>query len=92
MDEGVKIERIAELEKMDSYYANSSMITHSNWDFQLMFGKFRLKEERHVVETYEKIIYMSPQQAKAFLNALSENVSKYEKNFGEIVLSPKGKG
>jgi flagellar protein FlaG len=33
-------------------------------------------------------VYVSPQQAKALLNVLRENVSQYEAAFGEIRLEP----
>ena len=35
-------------------------------------------------------IYVSPQQAKALLNVLQQNVSQYETAFGEIRLEPLG--
>jgi flagellar protein FlaG len=33
-------------------------------------------------------VYLSPQQAKALLNVLQQNVSQYETAFGEIRLEP----
>jgi flagellar protein FlaG len=33
---------------------------------------------------------LSPQQAKALLNVLTQNISQYEATFGEIKLEPKG--
>jgi flagellar protein FlaG len=33
-------------------------------------------------------IYLSPQQAKALLNVLQQNVTQYESAFGEIRLEP----
>lgn len=33
-------------------------------------------------------VYLSPQQAKALLNLLHENVRQYESTFGEIHLEP----
>jgi flagellar protein FlaG len=33
-------------------------------------------------------VYVSPQQAKALLNVLTQNVSQYEATFGEIKLEP----
>ena len=35
-------------------------------------------------------IYVSPQQAKALLNVLQQNVTQYETAFGEIKLEPQG--
>jgi len=34
-------------------------------------------------------IYFSPQQAKALLTILQQNVASYEKTFGEIKLDPR---
>ena len=34
-------------------------------------------------------VYISPQQAKALLNVLQQNVSQYETAFGEIRLEPR---
>ena len=34
-------------------------------------------------------VYLSPQQAKALLNVLQQNVSQYESAFGEIKLEPR---
>jgi flagellar protein FlaG len=33
-------------------------------------------------------VYLSPQQAKALLNILQQNVNQYESAFGEIKLEP----
>jgi flagellar protein FlaG len=37
-------------------------------------------------------VYVSPQQAKALLNVLQQNVSQYESAFGEIKLEPQAGG
>jgi flagellar protein FlaG len=37
-------------------------------------------------------VYVSPQQAKALLNVLQQNVSQYEGTFGEIKLEPHSGG
>jgi len=37
-------------------------------------------------------IYMTPKAAKRFLNALKENISKYEEKFGSITLEEETKG
>ena len=34
-------------------------------------------------------VYVSPQQAKALLNVLRDNVTQYESAFGEIKLEPR---
>jgi hypothetical protein len=35
-------------------------------------------------------IYLSPQQAKALVNLLNQNLAQYEATFGEIRLDPAG--
>jgi flagellar protein FlaG len=37
-------------------------------------------------------VYLSPQQAKALLNILQQNVTQYETAFGEIKLEPHPEG
>ena len=37
-------------------------------------------------------VYVSPQQAKALLNVLKQNVTQYESTFGEIKLEPQTPG
>jgi len=83
-----EIKRIVEHEKIEPYYANCAMIMTSGWDTQLLFGRSIIGANNTVIETYEKVIYMSPPQAKAFLNALTGQIAAYEKNIGEIPMPP----
>jgi hypothetical protein len=62
-------------------YSNLALITHSPGEFvcdfiQLMPGVPKGKVKSRIV--------MTPQNAKRFLNALAENLNKYEKTFGII--------
>jgi hypothetical protein len=70
-------------------YANSVQLRASLWDFFLLFG--RLKPSRPEEVTIENFqgIYLSPQQAKALLNVLQQNIQQYESAFGEIRLEAK---
>jgi hypothetical protein len=69
-------------------YANSVQIHVSVWDFLLTFGKLQ-QQTPEVVEVQNfQSIYCSPQQAKALLMILRQNVENYEKAFGEIKLDP----
>ena len=72
-------------------YANNVMMTATNWDFLLEFG--RIVESTPLLTRSEALIgvYMSPQHAKAFSKALVENIANYEKVFGEIVTEPKAR-
>ena len=62
-------------------YSNLAVITHSPaevvCDFiQIMPGMPKGKVRSRIL--------MTPQNAKRFLNALADNLSKYEQNFGAI--------
>jgi flagellar protein FlaG len=67
-------------------YANSVQIRASVWDFFLVFGTLQQQTEAQVEVTNFQGIYLSPQQAKALLNVLQQNIINYEKTFGEIKL------
>jgi hypothetical protein len=80
------------LEKSPEYrddYANSVQIRVNLWDFFIMFGKLNQTSADTVnIENFQGV-YVSPQQAKALLGLLQQNVSQYEAAFGEIRLEPK---
>lgn len=72
-------------------YANSVQLRVSLWDFYLLFGNIQQDSRPgHVAIRSFQGIYLSPQQAKALLNVLQQNVQQYESAFGEIRLEPKG--
>jgi hypothetical protein len=73
-------------------YANSVQVRVNLWDFQLLFGRINQAGPDHVAIENFQGIYVSPQQAKALLNILKQNVSQYETAFGEIRLEPQGGG
>ncbi len=68
-------------EMAEGVYTNLAIITHSNAEFvtdfiQMMPGMPKAKVRSRVV--------MSPQNAKRLMNALAENIQKYEQSFGHI--------
>lgn len=67
-------------------YANSVQMRVNIWDFFLVFGTLQQQTESQVEIRNFQGIYLSPQQAKALLAILQQNVSQYEKAFGEIKL------
>ncbi len=69
-------------------YANSVQIRVNLWDFFLMFGHVNQQAESVQILNFQGV-YISPQQAKALLNVLQQNVSQYESAFGEIRLEPR---
>jgi len=70
-------------------YANSVQVRVSVWDFFLVFGTLQQQSETQVEINNFQGIYVSPQQAKALLSILQQNVSQYEGAFGEIKLDPR---
>lgn len=71
-------------------YANSVQIRVNLWDFFLLFGLVNQTAPDNVAIHNFQGIYLSPQQAKALLNVLQQNVTQYEAAFGEIRLEPQG--
>jgi hypothetical protein len=70
-------------------YANSVQVRVNVWDFFLVFGTLKQQTPTEVeVENFQGV-YLSPQQAKALLSILGQNVAQYEQAFGEIKLDPK---
>jgi flagellar protein FlaG len=70
-------------------YSNSVQVRWSVWDFFLAFGTFQQQTEDAVDIKNFQGIYLSPQQAKALMMILEQNVANYEKTFGEIKLDPR---
>ena len=80
------------LEKAPDYresYANSVQIRVNLWDFFLLFGTLSQTSPENVQIQNFQGVYVSPQQAKALLNVLQQNIGQYEAAFGEIRLEPR---
>jgi hypothetical protein len=73
-------------------YANSVQVRVSLWDFFLMFGTINQTTQDSVSIQNFQGVFLSPQQAKALVNVLNQNISQYENTFGEIKLEPKQPG
>ena len=69
-------------------YSNSVQIRVNVWDFFLQFGTIHQKSQEEVEIKSFQGIYLSPQQAKALLRVLHQNIAQYETAFGEIKLDP----
>ena len=83
------------LDKTPDYregYANSVQIRVNLWDFQLLFGQIDQASPDNVRIANFQGIYVSPQQAKALLGILQQNITQYESAFGEIRLDPRATG
>ncbi len=70
-------------------YANSVQVRVNVWDFFLVFGTLQQSTPTEVEVRNFQGVYLSPQQAKALLTILEQNVTSYEKTFGEIKLDPR---
>jgi hypothetical protein len=70
-------------------YANSVQIRVNLWDFFLMFGTINQSAPESVEIQNFQGVYISPQQTKALLGLIQQNVSQYEAAFGEIKLEPR---
>ncbi len=70
-------------------YANSVQVRVNVWDFFLVFGTMQQQTEAQVEVHNFQGVYLSPQQAKALMAILQQNVANYESTFGEIKLDPR---
>jgi len=68
-------------------YANFAMITHTGSEFLIDFA--HLVPNAPQAQVKDRIV-MSPTHVKLLLQALQENVEKYEERFGEIGLPDEG--
>lgn len=66
-------------------YANMVMISHTQFEVMLDFIQVIGHDPRARVQ---QRIVMTPAHAKMFLNALAENLTRYETTNGEIKLPP----
>jgi len=80
--------RLKTTETYRESYANSVQVKMSVWDFQLVFGTMQQDAPDVVNLMNFQGIYLSPQQAKALLNILGQNLAQYEQTFGKIALEP----
>ena len=76
-------------------YSNSLNVLTTSWDFILLFGSIQLPGTiggtgpTKTAIRVDAAVVMSPQHAKASVNALQKVVEEYEKNFGEITIPKK---
>jgi hypothetical protein len=69
-------------EELNAIYSNLVRISHSPSDIVLDFGQVLPLQKPRILTR----IVMSSVAAKLFLNALRENLARYEATFGEIRL------
>ena len=67
---------------LDAVYTNFALITHSPSEVLIDFARVLPSMKARV----QARMVMTPLNAKLLLHALAENLSKYESQFGEIVV------
>lgn len=65
----------------EGIYSNLAIISHSPAEFVMDFTRILPGVPR--ARVHARII-MTPQHARLFLNALEDNIAKYERQYGEI--------
>jgi len=68
----------------EGIYSNLAIISHSPAEFVIDFTRILPGVPRARVHAR---IVMTPQHARLLLNALEDNISKYERQYGEIPLN-----
>jgi hypothetical protein len=68
----------------EGIYSNLAIITHSPAEFVIDFT--RVLPGVPKAKVYARIV-MTPQHTKMLLNALKDNIEKFEKKFGEIKIA-----
>lgn len=65
----------------EGIYSNLAIITHSSAEFVIDFTRVLPGLQKAKVQSR---VIMTPQHAKLLLNALRDNIEKFEKRYGEI--------
>lgn len=81
VQEGNQINIELSEEVAEGVYSNLAMIAHSNSEFVIDF--IRLMPGVPKAKVKSRII-ITPEHAKRLLAALSDNINKFEENFGKI--------
>jgi hypothetical protein len=68
---------------LEAIYSNFALITHSPSEIVVDFA--RILPNMPKARVYARIL-MTPMNAKLLLRALAENLSRYEAQYGEIIL------
>ena len=80
--------QIAQTGEYRDGYSNSVQVRMSVWDFHLVFGTMQQESAELMKFNAFQGVYLSPQQAKALLQVLGQNLAQYEQDFGPIALQP----
>ncbi len=69
----------------EGVYSNFVIITHSNSEFVIDFA--RMLPGANKAKVFSRIL-MTPQNAKALLQTLEQNIQRFEAEHGEIRVAP----
>jgi hypothetical protein len=72
---------------LEAIYSNFALITHAPSEVVIDFARVLPNTPKAKVHVR---ILMTPMHARLLLNALADNLAKYEAQFGEIKLPPGG--
>ena len=82
MNKQLKIELPQEIES--GIYANGISVTHADNEFFLDFIRIIPYADNSALGKVVSRIIINPQNAKRVMDALRDNIKKYENDFGEI--------
>jgi len=81
-----------EVGEVNPVFSNSANIAHKDDEFTFTFMHLYPIPGHPPKGVVKAIVSLTPQHAKRFLNALKDNIRKYEQTFGEIkLIEEKGK-
>ena len=80
-DQGQQVNIELGEKEAEGIYSNLAIITHSNAEFVIDFTRILPGVPKARVQSR---IIMTPVHAKLFLNAIHDNITKYEQKYGEI--------
>ena len=83
-DQGQQINIELGEKEAEGIYSNLAIISHSPAEFVIDFTRILPGVPRARVHAR---IVMTPQHARLLLNALEDNIAKYERQYGEIPLN-----
>jgi hypothetical protein len=78
-EQQIEVELSAEV--AEGIYSNLAIITHSNAEFIVDFINMMPGKPKANVKSR---IILTPQHAKRLMNALNDNIAKFEKQFGKV--------
>jgi hypothetical protein len=90
MADGRQMQITADNDTRRGVYSNLALITHRKEEFvvDFLFVDPQTQTQKGDQALLATRVILSPEHMKRLSQAMAENVSRYEKNFGKIVLPP----